>query len=75
MCYADLRTTQAIIEMHLAEAQAIAASRELSRRAQTIPPRRLRFLARLGQGLVGLGRRMTEAGLALQPPDLPQPSL
>jgi hypothetical protein len=75
MCYPDLRTTQAIIEMHLAEAQTIAASKHLRRRAQPTSTRRLWLLSHMGHALAGLGQRITEVGLALQRPDLPQPSL
>jgi len=75
MCYPDLRTTQAVIEMRLAEAQAITSSRHLPRRAKPISARRLWLLSHVGHALARLGRRMTEAGLALQTPDLPQPSL
>ena len=75
MCYADLRTTQAVIEMRLAEAQAITSSRHLPHRAKPISARRLRLLSYAGHVLAGVGQRITQAGLALQATDLPQPSL
>jgi hypothetical protein len=75
MCYPDLRVNQAIIQMRLVEAQAITSSTDLPSRVQAMSTRRLRLLSHVGQALVGLGRRMTRAGLALQTPDLPQPSL
>jgi hypothetical protein len=74
MCYPDLRTTQALMEVHLAQARACASSSQLPSEGKPISARRLRFLRRMGRALASLGRRMTEAGLELQLPDLPQPS-
>lgn len=75
MCYPDLRTCQALMELHLAEAQAFGPYNRRPSKAKPISARRLRLLRRVGQALTSLGRRMTEAGLALEMPDLPQPSL
>ena len=75
MCYPDLRTSQALMEIHLAQARACASSSHLPSEAKPISARRLRFLRRMGHALTSLGQRMTEAGLELQVPDLPQPSL
>jgi hypothetical protein len=75
MCYPDWRMSQAIIETRLAEARAAAASEDPLRRAQPMSARRLQLLSRMSRGLVSVGRRITQAGLALQTPDLAQPSL
>ncbi|MFN2291033.1 MAG: hypothetical protein ACK2UC_07595 [Anaerolineae bacterium] len=72
MCYPDLRTSQALMEIYLA--QACASSRHLPNGAKPISARRLRLLRRVGRALTSLGRRLTETGLELQMPDLPQPS-
>ncbi|MCL7451599.1 MAG: hypothetical protein M8467_00945 [Anaerolineae bacterium] len=74
MHYPDWRLSETIIKAHLAETQAVTASNSLPRHARPISAGRLRLLTRVSRGLLSLGRRVTEAGLALQIPDVPQPS-